>query len=245
MDKMKSLRKSVIALGIFALLAFAVWAAVFVTLSILPVANVPGFMLFHINQTVDMLALPFISGFNPTARYFGLSMAVIAMVVLCVLFLFFTVLFSALKRRAVMIFPMIVFFLCAVASAEVTANLTTFSVANQTEALGYLALLRLGSANVIATIMAVVAIVFGYLAGILALLAIILSIPCTFMRKEDPAEDDLFAEEPEPEEEQPAELTAEAIRGMIRDELRGVNHGSVTGATFAGDENDRYVSIRI
>ena len=231
---MKSLRKSVIALGIFALLAFAVWAGVIATFTILPNANVPGFLQFHLNQTVDMLALPFLGGFGPATKYFGLALGVIAITGLIVLFLFFTVLFSALKKRGVMIFPMIVFALSAVASAEVTANLSTYSVADQTNALGYLALLRLGSSNIIATVMAVLAIVFGYLAGVLALLAIILSIPCTFMKKDSKDEEVLFAEEPEPEEEKEPELTAEAIRGMIRDELRGCNHGSVTGATFAG-----------
>ena len=183
--------------------------------------------------------MPFKVGFNPKDLYFVNSIAVLALAALIVLFLIFTIVFSIVKRRGVMVFPFIAWVLCAVAGAEVAANLTQFSIADTSNELGYLALLKLGSSNIIGTLMSILAMVFGFLAAVLALIAFILSIACNFMRKA-PKEElaGQFAEEPEPEEEKEEELTAESIRGMIRDELRASqpqpNANTVTGATFGG-----------
>ena len=173
MDKMRSLRKSVIALGIFAVLCFAVWAGVFVVL----VMTQGGFLQFHLNQLVDVLVMPFKVGFNPKDLYFVNSIAVLALAALIVLFLIFTIVFSIVKRRGVMVFPFIAWVLCAVAGAEVAANLTQFSIADTSNELGYLALLKLGSHDIVGTLMSILAMVFGFLAAVLAFLTGIFDVP--------------------------------------------------------------------
>ena len=251
MDKSKNLKKGIVALLIFALIAFLVWAAFFIIFGV--TKELQPFFQAHFAQMLSLLTF---QGYllNAIGMYACLGLAV--------LFLILGIILSIVKRRGIIILPMIMVLLCGVAGAEAFANFTGLSAG---QANGYVTLIQQGT--MAAKIMTFALVGCVGLAGVLSLIAYILALvhACKYKKSrkatvasdEEPEEVDVnpeaaqaFEEEPVPEEEKPqidpqAELLA-TIREMIREEIRAaqpqkpepqqnpqsVNNQTATGANF-------------
>jgi len=248
MDKSKNLKKGIVALLIFALIALLVWATFFIVFGV--TKDLQPFFQAHFAQILQLFAFDKNYLINAIGMYACLGLAGI--------FLILGIIFSIVKRRGIIVLPMIMVLLSAAAGAEAFANFTSLSagVAN-----GYYTLIKQGT--MAAKIMAFALIGCAALAGVLSLIAYILALvhACKYKKSrtatvasdEEPEEVDVnpeaaqaFEEEPVPEEEKPhldpqAELLA-TIREMIREEIRAaqpkeepkqnVNNQTATGANF-------------
>ena len=225
MDKSRSLRKAVIAVLIFAIICFAAWAALFFVLA-LGVKDF-NFLQVHMSEVIAM--------FSPAAFQYYLPL-VISVYVLCglaLVFLILTIVLSAVKKRAIMVFPLIVYLLISFAGVELMANFARYTVFDTFNETGYVAFIQSKSITITIITIALTAVVgLGF---VLALVAMILSMvhTCKYPRgKKQVASADLeevnvetepageFAEEPEPErpEEQPEQPVEDKVEEVVKDE---------------------------
>ena len=229
MDKQKSLKKAVVALLIFGLIAVVCWALFFVIFGL-------NSNLFQ-DHFAQLLRL-----FNPMgldmAHYLPLSISVLSIAGLLVVFLVLMLVFSIVKRRALMVLPFFLLLVSGFAAMEIVANFTWHSGDDT----GYLTYIT--GADMAQKIMVFAIIGCAGLAVILALVAYILALVhvCKYPKSrkkevEQPEEAPevaveaepvpAFQEEPEVEEELPhrdsEEELMEKIRNLIREELRNVN----------------------
>ena len=235
MDKQKSLKKAVVALLIFGLIAVVCWALFFV--------------IFGLNSNLfqDHFAQLF-RLFNPmgldATHYLPLSISVLSIAGLLLVFLVLMLVFSIVKRRALMVLPYVLLLVAGFAVMEIVANFASYTMANATTPTGYVHFILSNEVQMSDKIMAFAVIGCAGLALILALVAYILALVhvCKYPKSrkkevEQPEETPevavdaepvpTFQEEPEVEEEKPhrdeeAELM-EKIRNLIREELRNVN----------------------
>ena len=255
MDKKKSLKSGVIAVLIFALIAFIAWAVFFVVFTL---DEKPPIIAAHLIQLLNL----FIPIGLSMQYYLPLSISnlVIAGYVL-ILFVLMLV-FSIVKRRGLIILPYIMVIFTGFALMELVANLCRCSLAQPGVNTGYLWFLKGPSAeiNVSKRVMVMVLMVTAIGGFVLANLAFYMGLghickyPNTRKPKVDakldetkveaeeyPADVDQFLEEPEPEKPlSEEENLVRLIKDVIRDELRSVpqqapntNNNTVTGATFS------------
>ena len=235
MDKSKSLKKAVVALLIFGLIAVVCWALFFV--------------IFGLNSNIfqdhfaQLLAL-----FNPVgldmAHYLPLSISLLSVAGILLILLVLMLVFSIIKRRALMVLPYLLTLVAGFAIMEIVANFANYTMANSSTPTGYLYFITNNAVQMSDKIMAFAVIGCAGIAFILGLLAYIFAMihVCKYPKSrktevEQPEEAPevavdaepvpVFQEEPEVEEEKPhrdeeAELM-EKIRQLIREELRNVN----------------------
>ncbi len=254
MDKKKSLKSGVVALIIFALIAFLAWVAFFVVFT---VGEKPPIIGEHLIQLLNM----FIPYQLSLKKYLPLSITIILLAFYLLIVFALMLIFSIVKRRGLMVLPFFMVIFTDISLMELIANLCRYSLKNPSRATGYLYFIAGSGVDVSKRVMAIVIMVCAILGFILAFLAFLMSLihVCKYpntrhpqvdakldetrVKAEDyPADVDQFLEEPEPEK---ASLSEEEelllkIKEIIRDELRGVpqqapntNNNTVTGATFS------------
>ena len=222
MEKSKSLKKTVFALLIFALIAFVVWAAFFIVFGLSKTDGGTLIIKDHFAQ--------FIAMFNPTQLsgqyYLPLSIAVLSISGLAFIFLVLTLIFSIAKRRGIIVLPYILFLLSSAAAAEVVANYSTYTLANNSIPTGYLYFTTVNGVDMSAKIIAFAIIGAAGLALLLSLITWIFAVvhACKYPNRgkakveeeKEPTEvaaepEDVsgFVEEPEPEENKPVAVVLE------------------------------------
>ena len=166
MDKSKSLKKAVIALLIFGLIAVVCWALFFVIFSL-------NSNLFQ-DHFAQLLAMFVPVGLDAT-HYLPLSISVLATTGLLLVLLVLMLVFSIIKRRALMVLPYVMVLVSGFALIEIIANFANYTVANSTTPTGYLYFITNNEVTMSNRIMAFAVIGCAALAFILALVAYVLA----------------------------------------------------------------------
>ena len=239
MKKSNLLKKTVIALIIFTVLAFVSWAALFTVVCVSTKAF--NFPVNHFTQLFTIFGFP--------AGYTALSISTYVMIGLAFVSLVLTLTLSVVKRRGIMVFPMFMVLFTTFAMAELVANLTKTSIpSGGLDLTGYLAMLKDKSlSTVVITVCIFITAILSYsLAWITFVFALIHAcmnpnkprveepeaIPDMVIEAENNPE---FAEEPTPEED----IKGSDLKSVIREVLSEIGAGqnqcgnTVTGATFA------------
>ena len=243
MDKSKSMKKAVIALLIFGLIAIVCWAVFFVVFALngnLFAAHLAQVLAMFMPWQLDM------------AHYLPNSIGVLSIVVLLVVALVLMLVFSIKKRRAIMVLPFILLLVAGFAVAEFAANFANYTLGNTSTPTGYVYYLLSTEPQMSNKIMAVAVMGLSFIAIVLALLAYIFAMIHTIKyaksgkkQIEQPEEDPevvldaepapSFQEEP-PVEEEPRmseeEMMAK-IRDMIREEIRAAQQPSQPAVNFS------------
>ena len=238
MDKSKSMKKAVVALLIFGLIAVVCWGVFFVIFALND-----KLLGSHMAQLLTMF-MPW------TLQYYLVnSIVVLTLVALLLIALVLLLVFSIKKRRAIMVLPFCLLLVSGFAVAEVVANFY-----GPTSAGGYVTYLVDTSLAMSSKIMAIAVLVTAAISFVLALIAYIFAMIHTIKYAksgkkeiEQPAEDPVnvldaepvpvFQEEPPVEEEGPhiddeAELM-DKIRELIREELRTAQQPSQPVVSFS------------
>lgn len=228
MEKSKSLKKTVVALLIFGVIAFVCWALFFVIFTVGSLFGV------HLANLIRM--------FNPTGlstdMYLPNSIGVLVIAVLLFAALILMLIFSLKKRRAIIVLPYLLLLASGFAVLELVANYPKYTIDN-TSGTGYLYFIASGSVS--QKMMAIVIMVCAIIAVVLALLAYIFatieafknpkSAKAVVEQPEEEPEVNLEAE-PVPEFEEEPEVEKEKthiddelvlmdkIRMMIREEIK-------------------------
>lgn len=246
MDKSKSMKKAVIALLIFGLIAIVCWAVFFVVFNLQEKSLAPHFAQL---MTMFMPWKKFAEG-----KHVINSVTVISVAFLLLVTLVLMLIFSIKKRRAIMVLPYILFVVAGFAVAELVGNLTYFSM--ETNKTGYATYLMFsngeGAPQMSSRIMAIAILVLAFVSFVISLLAYIFAMVHTIKyaksgkkQIEQPEEDPevvldaepapSFQEEP-PVEEEPRmseeEMMAK-IRDMIREEIRAAQQPSQPAVNFS------------
>ena len=247
MDKSKSLKKALISVLIFGVVALLAWGALFVVLGLGVQSKTGGEMPFfklHFSQLFAVLS------FQNNKYYLASAFSILGVLVLAGIFLILLIVLSAVKRRAIMVVPYIVFFIATFGMWEFFANAGRFTVVDPSVASGYLAFIK--SSSLSKTILTIALVACLFVAYVLAFIAFILSMvhACKYPGgKAAVSQNELdevnvdnepagkFEEEPEPErpvKDEKQELI-DMIKELIRQEVRGgqQSNQTVTGATFA------------
>ena len=253
MNKSKSLKSAVVALLIFALIAFAAWVAFFIIF--LLQQQILG---DHVMQTLNMFLI-----FKLNLEFYLVnSIAIYVLIVYIFIVFVLTLLFCILKRRGLMILPYFMVLFTGIALMELIANFTKYSLTKPEEGCGYLYFMTVKGVSLSSKIMSIVIVGCAIIGFVLANLAFLLSLihVCKYSKPSHPQVDanldetkvevedmpsdvNQFLDEPEMERtpvQEERELL-NTIRDMIRDELRGLqqpssptnNTNTVTGATFS------------
>ncbi len=243
MDKSKSMKKTVVALLIFGLIAIICWGVFFVIFALND-----KLLATHLAQLLAMF-MPW-----QLQHYLANSIAVLSLIVILLAALVLMLVFSIKKRRAIMVLPFLLFLVSTFAVAEIAANFATFTAANDTAKTGYVYYLLSSELSMASKIMAIAVIASALISIVLALLAYIFAMIHTIKYAksgkkeiEQPEEDPevvldaepvpTFQEEP-PVEEEGSHIDDEAelmnkIRELIREELRAVQQPSQPAVSFS------------
>ena len=248
MDKSKSMKKGVIALLIFGLIAVICWAVFFVIFALneklLPI-HLAQLLAMFMPWTLDM------------AHYLPNSIAVLGVVLLLVVALVLMLVFSISKRRGIIVLPFLLLLVSGVAVAEIAANFANYTLIETSRQTGYIYYL-LGPVSetltMSAKIMAVAVIACALITMVIALVAYVLAIihACKYKKTgkkevETPEEDPevvldaepapVFQEEPVVEEEKPhiddEKELMDKIRELIREEIRAAQQPSQPAVSFS------------
>lgn len=239
MKKSNLLKKTVIALIVFTVIAFAAWAALFVVVCV----STKGFNfpLAHFTQLFRIFAFP--------PQYIPLSITTYVLIGLAFLATIVGIVISIVKRRGLIVFPMFMLVVSTFATVEAVANLSRYSVDNVFDMTGYLGLIKNPSLSVVIVAICVLATAFLSisLAWITYFFALIHA--CLYPNKPvveepekiqdmviDAEENPNFEDEPTPEEDINGQDLRSMIRDVIREEMGGGQNqcgNTVTGATFA------------
>ena len=253
MNKSKSLKSAVVALLIFALIAFAAWVAFFIIFLLQQ-----KLLGVHVMQTLNMFLI-----FNLNLEFYLVnSIAIYVLIVYFFIAFVLTLLFCILKRRGLMILPFFMVIFTGIALMELIANFTKYSLITGNDPSGYLYFMTVKEVPLSGKIMSFVIVGCAIIGFALANLAFLLSLihVCKYSKPSHPQVDanldetkvevedmpsdvNQFLDEPEMEKtpiQEERELL-NTIRDMIRDELRGLqqpssptnNTNTVTGATFS------------
>ena len=248
MDKSKSMKKGVIALLIFGLIAVICWAVFFVIFALneklLPI---------HLAQLLAMF-MPWLLSMD---MYLPNSIAVLSIVLLLVVAFVLMLVFSISKRRGIIILPFFLLLVSGAAVAEIAANFANYTLTETSTETGYVYYLLAPvseSLTMSAKIMAVAVIACAFIAVVIALVAFILSIvhACKYKKTgkkeiEKPEDDPevvldaepvpAFQEEPVVEEEKPhiddEKELMDKIRELIREEIRAAQQPSQPAVSFS------------
>ena len=248
MDKSKSMKKAIIALLIFGLIAVVCWAVFFVIFALNE-----KLLVIHLAQVLAM----FMPWKLDMAHYLPNSIAVLGIVLLLVVALVLMLVFSISKRRGIIVLPFLLLLVSGLAVAEIAANFANFTLQNDSLATGYIHYL-LGPVSedltMSAKIMAVAVIACALIAMVIALVAYVLAIihACKYKKTgkkevETPEEDPevvldaepapVFQEEPVVEEEKPhiddEKELMDKIRELIREEIRAAQQPSQPAVSFS------------
>lgn len=243
MDKSKSMKKAVVALLIFGLIAIICWGVFFVIFALND-----KLLATHLAQLLAMF-MPW-----QLKHYLANSIAVLTLVVFLLAALVLMLVFSIKKRRAIMVLPFLLFLVSTFAVAEIAANFATYTAANDTAKTGYVYYLLSSELSMASKIMAIAVIASAFISIVLALVAYIFAMIHTIKYAksgkkeiEQPEEDPevvldaepvpTFQEEP-PVEEEGSHIDDEAelmdkIRELIREELRAVQQPSQPAVSFS------------
>ena len=248
MDKSKSMKKAIIALLIFGLIAVVCWAVFFVIFALNE-----KLLVIHLAQVLAM----FMPWKLDMAHYLPNSIAVLSVVLLLVVALVLMLVFSISKRRGIIVLPFLLLLVSGLAVAEIAANFANYTLQNDSLATGYIHYL-LGPVSetltMSAKIMAVAVIACALIAMVIALVAYVLAIvhSCKYKKTgkkevETPEEDPevvldaepapSFQEEPVVEEEKPhiddEKELMDKIRELIREEIRAAQQPSQPAVSFS------------
>ena len=248
MDKSKSMKKAIIALLIFGLIAVVCWAVFFVIFALNE-----KLLVIHLAQVLAM----FMPWKLDMAHYLPNSIAVLGVVLLLVVALVLMLVFSISKRRGIIVLPFLLLLVSGLAVAEIAANFANYTLQNDSLATGYIHYL-LGPVSetltMSAKIMAVAVIACALIAMVIALVAYVLAIihACKYKKTgkkevETPEEDPevvldaepapVFQEEPVVEEEKPhiddEKELMDKIRELIREEIRAAQQPSQPAVSFS------------
>ena len=246
MDKSKSMKKAVIALLIFGLIAVICWGVFFVVFALND-----KLLAFHMANVFDMF-MPWTLDMSSCLPN---SIASLVLVVLLLAALVLLLVFSIKKRRAIMVLPFLLLLVSMFAVIEIIANFATFgNHYDGTTPVGYVYYLLSNEPKMSSKIMAIAVIACALIAVVIALVAYILALVHTLKyaksskkQVEQPAEDPevvldaepvpTFQEEPVVEEEKPhiddeAELM-DKIRALIREEIRAAQQPSQPAVSFS------------
>ena len=248
MDKSKSMKKAIIALLIFGLIAVVCWAVFFVIFALNE-----KLLVIHLAQVLAM----FMPWKLDMAHYLPNSIAVLGIVLILVVALILMLVFSISKRRGIIVLPFLLLLVSGLAVAEIAANFANYTLQNDSLATGYIHYL-LGPVSetltMSAKIMAVAVIACALIAMVIALVAYILAIihACKYKKTgkkevETPEEDPevvldaepapIFQEEPVVEEEKPhiddEKELMDKIRELIREEIRAAQQPSQPAVSFS------------
>ena len=243
MDKSKSMKKAVIALLIFGLIAVICWAVFFVVFALNDKLLNP-----HLVQVLAM----FMPWQLDMAHYLPNSIAVLGIVLLVVVALVLMLVFSIKKRRGIIVLPFLLLLVSSLAVAEFAANFANYTLSNTSTPTGYVYYLLSTEPQMSSKIMAVAVMATGFIAVVISLLAFVFAIihACKYPKSgkkqiEQPEEDPevvldaepapSFQDEP-PVEEEPRmseeEMMAK-IRDMIREEIRAAQQPSQPAVNFS------------
>ena len=165
MDKSKSMKKAIIALLIFGLIAVVCWAAFFVIFALNE-----KLLVIHLAQVLAM----FMPWKLDMAHYLPNSIAVLGVVLLLIVALVLMLVFSISKRRGIIVLPFLLLLVSGLAVAEIAANFANYTLQNDSLATGYIHYL-LGPVSetltMSAKIMAVAVIACALIAMVIALVA--------------------------------------------------------------------------
>ena len=248
MDKSKSMKKAIIALLIFGLIAVVCWAVFFVIFALNE-----KLLVIHLAQVLAM----FMPWKLDMAHYLPNSIAVLGIVLILVVALILMLVFSISKRRGIIVLPFLLLLVSGLAVAEIAANFANYTLQNDSLATGYIHYL-LGPVSetltMSAKIMAVAVIACALIAMVIALVAYVLAIvhACKYKKTgkkevETPEEDPevvldaepapIFQEEPVVEEEKPhiddEKELMDKIRELIREEIRAAQQPSQPAVSFS------------
>ena len=251
MDKKKSLKSGVVAVVIFALIAFIAWLVFFIVFTL---GEKPAIIGDHLMQFINLM-LPY----KLTMKTY-LPLSISNLVIIFYIFVAFLLMliFCIVKRRGLMILPFFMVLFTGFALMELIANFARYTLLNTTTPTGYFYFIAGSGVSVSKRVMAIVIMACAIGSFVLANLAFFLALghtckyPNTRKPKVDskldetkveaedyPADVDQFLEEPEPEKAlTEEEKLVNMIKDVIRDELRAVpqptnNTNTVTGATFS------------
>ncbi len=246
MDKSKSMKKAVIALLIFGLIAVVCWAVFFVVFALQE-----KLLALHFAQLMTMF-MPWVK--LAEGKHVVNSFAVLGVVVLLLAAFVLMLIFSIKKRRGIIVLPFLLLLVSSFAVVEFIGNLTFLSMESQE--LGYSTFLLFkpvgGALHLSSSIMAIAILACAAIAFIISLLAYIFAtIHAIKYAKsgkkeiEQPEEDPevvldaepapSFQEEPAVEEEprmSEEEMMAK-IRDMIREEIRAAQQPSQPAVNFS------------
>ena len=244
MDKSKSMKKAIVALLIFGLIALVCWAVFFVIFALND-----KLLGVHMAQVLAM----FMPWQLTLDHYLPLSIAVLSIVGLLLVAFVLMLVFSITKRRAIIVLPFLLLLVSGFAVVEVAANFANYTLTETSTPTGYVYYLLSNEPQMSSKIMAIAVIACALLAVVIALIAYIFAIvhACKYKKSgkkevEQPAEDPevvmdaepvpAFQEEPKVEEEKPhiddeAELM-DKIRNMIREEIRAAQQPSQPAVSF-------------
>ena len=248
MDKSKSMKKAIIALLIFGLIAVVCWAVFFVIFALNE-----KLLVIHLAQVLAM----FMPWKLDMAHYLPNSIAVLGIVLLLVVALVLMLVFSISKRRGIIVLPFLLLLVSGVAVAEIAANFANYTLQNDSLATGYIYYLLSPVSETLtmsAKIMAVAVIACALIAIVIALVAYILAVihACKYKKTgkkeiETPEEDPevvldaepapVFKEEQVVEEEKPhiddEKELMDKIRELIREEIRAAQQPSQPAVSFS------------
>ena len=251
MDKKKSLKSGVVAVLIFALIAFIAWLVFFIVFTL---GEKPPIIADHLMQFINLM-LPY----KLTMKTY-LPLSISNLVIIFYIFVAFLLMliFCIVKRRGLMILPFFMVLFTGFALMELIANFARYTLLNTKTPTGYLYFITGSGVSVSKRVMAIVIMSCAIGGFVLANLAFFLALghTCKYpntshpqvdakldetrVEAEDyPADVDQFLEEPEPERAlTEEEKLVNMIKDVIRDELRAVpqptnNTNTVTGATFS------------
>ena len=255
MDKKKSLKSGVVAVVIFALIAFIAWLVFFIVFTL---GEKPPIISHHLMQFLNLFLI-----YKLSPKYY-LPLGITNLVIVGYIFIIFILMliFSIVKRRGITILPFFMVLFTGFALMELVANFSRCTLANPGVNTGYLWFIAGPGSQVSVSkrVMAIVIAVCALGGFILANLAFILALvhTCKYPKtshpqvdskldetkveaEEYPADVDQFLEEPEPEKPLSEEENfVRMIKDVIREELRAVpqpspnnNTNTVTGANFS------------
>ena len=226
MDKSKSLKKSIIALSIFSLIAVVCWAVFFVVFGLTSKLLMP-----HIQQAFAMFTPWKLSD----AYYLRNSIFVLVICGVVAVLLILLLVFCIKNKRAILVLPFCLLVVACLGVIEFVASLANYSLANTTEPTGYLYFLYGVGENkpaISSTIMVVAIAACAIIGAVIALIAYVLALVHTIKypknkkaAEEEPANQLAFEEEPAVEEKDRLgdEEFLEKLRLIIREELRALN----------------------
>ena len=245
MDKSKSMKKAIIALLIFGLIAVVCWAVFFVVFALNDKILVPHFaqlLVMFIPWKLDM------------AHYLPNSIAVLGIALLLVAALVLMLVFSISKRRGIIVLPFFLLLVSGLATMEFAANFSNYTLQNDSQATGYVYYLLSNEPQMSSKIMAVAVMACAFIAIVISLVAFIFAMihACKYKKTgkkeiEQPEEDPevvldaepvpTFQEEPVPEEEKPhvddEKELMDKIRELIREEIRAAQQPSQPAVSFS------------